>query len=520
MSREVEERLRKLVAEGFLTPEEADHQLAAAGAGGALHGDTEEGILSGDTATPAGPDAGPLPAAIGAYRVIEEIGRGGMGLVVRARHKEEAWAARQGDVAIKLIHPRLAADQRFRDRFVEEALTLRDLEHPNLVGVVDVVTEPRLGIIMPFVAGLGLDAYVRPGGLAVPEVLALLRPIAETIDHLHAAGVVHRDLKPANIKIRPDGRPVLLDFGIARSVRATTADGVGTIGWMAPEQLDGEPAGPASDRYAFAQIAYVLLAGRLPWPERTSKPRIQSNKLVGQLEPLASARPELAGRVSAAVMRGLAVAPGDRASDALALVDALAAAQRSAEEGRRLEAERRAEAEWRRAEEAARSQCAKDPEQLPESGHAADEPNHRRCGHCGRGLAAVELICPACGWIEASGSNSKEARERRARALQRETERLARLKARERAEPAEPSLRELEGWDAVQAAVGFVFTLVCWGAGLATASEAIYLTTVVALLVAALVARQAIPRLRAAGRGMLASWILVLVITGLIFTID
>ena len=291
-------------------------------AGGVLSGPTIAAALSGRTAVTEPPSTVRHPQEIRDYRVLERVGEGGMGIVYRARHKEPAWARRQGDVAIKLIHPRLAGDRGFRDRFVSEALTLQGLNHPHVVGVIDVVTVPRLGILMPFIEGHGLETFVRPGGLPLDEALALLRPVAEALDHLHARGMVHRDVKPTNIRVGLDGKPVILDFGIAELTAEATPDGHGTVGWMAPEQLDGRPASPRSDLYAFAQVAYVLLGGTLPWPEGTSVPRILSNKLVGRLDPLLTHRPQLRA-LSDQLMRGLDAEPTRRPDSCRALLAGL-----------------------------------------------------------------------------------------------------------------------------------------------------------------------------------------------------
>ncbi len=270
------------------------------------------------------------PARIGNYRVIGLVGTGGMGTVLRARHVVEAWAEKQGgDVAIKVIHPHLAANPAFERRFIDEAGLGQRLVHPGLVRVYDVVVDgPLLGTVMGFVTGEALAGRVRTGGLAVDEVARLLAPVAETLDHLHAQGIVHRDVKPANIVVRPDGRPVLLDLGIAKDTRegeshTRTRTAMGTSAWMAPEQADAKHVDGAADRYAFGLMAYALLAGRMPWDEGTSEARILSNKLVGRLEPLGAVRAGLPAHVVAAVMRMLAVMPAERFPTCAAFIDAL-----------------------------------------------------------------------------------------------------------------------------------------------------------------------------------------------------
>ena len=274
MTRLVE--LKAMLDQGFITRAEYDALKAelfsavsssAPQAADPLLGATRAGPL------PTQPPSHPrLPERIGSYRILSELGRGGMGTVVRARHIEEGWAQRQGgDVAIKLIHPQLAADPAYRARFLDEARLGRRLSHPSLAAVHDVVAEGSwLGAVMAFVDGTSLSERIRSGGLPLEQVVTLLRPLAEALDHLHAQGIIHRDLKPANIKIRRDGRPVILDLGIAKD-QATAGDGhtqtgtvLGTTAWMAPEQVDAKATGPAADRYALGLMAYGLLAGRLP----------------------------------------------------------------------------------------------------------------------------------------------------------------------------------------------------------------------------------------------------------------
>ncbi len=326
-------RFRALVAEleGGAAP-------AGVGMGGATRIDMPVGVdpgatridpsgTAGATPTPARVDDGAtrmdafgaLPQRLGSYRVLGLIGAGGMGTVVRARHVEEGWAARQGgDVAIKLVHPHLAADVSFRERFFAEAELGRRVTHPALVPTWDVVAEGAwLGTVMSFVAGEPLSTRVRAGGLPVAEVVELLAPVAEALDHLHAQGIVHRDLKPANIVVRPDGRAVLLDLGIAKDTHAAeqhtrTMTSMGTSAWMAPEQADAKHVDGAADRYALGLVAYALLSGRLPWDEGTSEARVLANKLMGALAPLDTVRPGLPAHVGVAVMQMLALTTGER----------------------------------------------------------------------------------------------------------------------------------------------------------------------------------------------------------------
>ncbi len=291
--------------------------------------------LSGATRfEPVGPTrvdaASALPDRLGSYRVLGLLGVGGMGTVVRARHTEEGWAQRQGgDVAIKLIHPQIASDATFRDRFFSEAELGRRVQHPGLVPTFDVIAEGAwLGTVMSLVVGEPLTNKVVSGGLPVSQVVTLLQPVAEALDYLHGLGIVHRDLKPANIMVRVDGRPVVLDLGIAKDSAALenhtrTMMTMGTSAWMAPEQADAKHVDGAADRYALGMIAYALLAGRLPWEEGTSEVGVLVSKMTGKLVPLAQVRAGLPEHVVAAVMKMVSVDAGARYATCAAFVVAL-----------------------------------------------------------------------------------------------------------------------------------------------------------------------------------------------------
>ena len=318
--------LKELVDTGLLTSEEFESEKRR------LLDRSQE--LAGRTSagTPLAGRTVAGPSQIGSYRILEPLGSGAMGTVLRARHVEEGWARRQGgDVALKLIRPELAAAASFRERFLAEAELGMKVEHASVARAFEVVADgASLGIVMELVDGPTLSKRVRPGGLPASEVIALLEPVAEALDHLHAAGIVHRDLKPENIRVRRGGGPVILDLGIAKDTRAdagmtATATTMGSVAWMAPEQIDAKRVGPAADRYALGLIAYALLSGRMPWPEDTSAGRIQVIKLMGQLEPLGLEAFE------AAVSSCLATDPSSRPASASAFVDALRAADEAPE---------------------------------------------------------------------------------------------------------------------------------------------------------------------------------------------
>ncbi|HYF16145.1 MAG TPA: serine/threonine-protein kinase [Phycisphaerales bacterium] len=248
----------------------------------AFHDTAGSAILDQDLSRVAGalgPGGGALadaalPGAVGRYRVVREIGHGGMGVVYEAEQESP-----RRPVALKLVRPEYANESMLR-RFAREAEALGMLHHPGVAqifeaGKASVGGVPRMFIAMELVEGATLAQTVRDRRIPPRRAMELVAAVADAVDHAHRRGVVHRDLKPGNIIIEPSGRPKVLDFGVARLADpgrpgATIATGagqiVGTLEYMAPEQLAGSPgAGDAAcDVYSLGVIMYELLAGRRP----------------------------------------------------------------------------------------------------------------------------------------------------------------------------------------------------------------------------------------------------------------
>lgn len=267
----------------------------------------------------------PAGRAVGQWVLEERIGGGGQAVVHRARH-----ATLGRPAAIKLVHRAVWADPGFRVRFRRECEALLALSHPHIVPILDAGEQGGRGFLVMALARRGsLAGRLADGPLAPAEAVALLGPVADALDAAHAAGLVHRDVTPANILLDPDG-PWLGDFGIARRVDATamTAEGqlVGTAGFLAPEVIEGRPAGPASDRYSLAAVAFEALAGRPPFTA-DGVPGVLYAHIARPAPRASSVRPGLPRAVDAALARGLQKDPRDRPPRARDLVDALGGAR-------------------------------------------------------------------------------------------------------------------------------------------------------------------------------------------------
>ncbi|MGH9651217.1 MAG: protein kinase domain-containing protein, partial [Terriglobales bacterium] len=202
------------------------------------------------------------------------IGAGGMGVVYRA-HDERL----DRDVALKVLPAGTLADEAARKRFRKEALTLSKLNHPNIETVFDFDTENGVDFLaMELIPGATLDQKLLAGPLPEKDVLRLGQQLAEGLAAAHTEGIIHRDLKPGNLRLTPDGRLKILDFGLAKLLHPVSDVAVtasitethavtGTLPYMAPEQLRGEPSDARSDIWAAGAVVYEMATGRRPFPQ-------------------------------------------------------------------------------------------------------------------------------------------------------------------------------------------------------------------------------------------------------------
>jgi serine/threonine protein kinase/tetratricopeptide (TPR) repeat protein len=211
---------------------------------------------------------------LGHYRIVEKIGAGGMGVVYRARDERL-----NRDVALKVLPVEMLADATAVKSFREEAQALSKLNHPNIATIHDFDMQDGLNfLVMEYIPGTTLDQKIAAGTFPEKEVVRLGVQLAQGLQAAHCKGVVHRDLKPSNLRITPDSRLKILDFGLARlmvpadqDVTRTSLEArpeAGTLPYMSPEQLQGEPADERSDIYSFGAVLYEMATGQRLFPEK------------------------------------------------------------------------------------------------------------------------------------------------------------------------------------------------------------------------------------------------------------
>jgi hypothetical protein len=253
---------------------------------------------------------------LGNYLIDSVIGRGGMSVVYRAKHSRLGMP-----VALKVLAPELSADDNFRERFLREAQMAAAVDHPSVIPIHDMgVHEHSLYIVMRYVAGGDLKAMLSADGpLAALDAVTLLMPVAQALDAAHTHGLVHRDVKPANILTqRSSGGEVdhvyLIDFGIAKSsssITGLTRAGafIGTVEYMAPEQLEAQEVSSRTDVYSLAATFYECITGQIPF-RRELVEGIRPPK--GPAESLAAFSPNLPVALDEVIAKALSHNPLER----------------------------------------------------------------------------------------------------------------------------------------------------------------------------------------------------------------
>jgi len=254
---------------------------------------------------------------LGSYRLEARLGEGAMGVVYRAVRDPDG-----AIVALKVLRDELAGDEVFRRRFTREAKAAAEVEHRNLVRVLDAgESDGRFYLAVRYVDGRSLADRLADGPLPLPGTLRLIAEVAGGLQAIHERGLVHRDVKPSNVLLDADETAALGDFGLAkgRAYTVLTRPGqvLGTLDYLAPELIRGAPAGPASDIYALGCVAFECLAGAPPFAGRSVLQVGVAHLRQEPPDPVAG-RSDVPSAVSWAVRQALAKEPDRRPQTALA----------------------------------------------------------------------------------------------------------------------------------------------------------------------------------------------------------
>jgi predicted Ser/Thr protein kinase len=266
---------------------------------------------------------------LGPYRIESVIGRGGMGVVYLATH-----AGLDRKVALKLLAPDFADDEAFRARFLRESRMAAAIDHPNIIPIYEAgEVKGAYFLAMRYVAGTDLESRLRAGPLDPREAVHLLGQVASALDAAHEQGLIHRDVKPANVLVAT-GRGVekadhayLTDFGLTKhrgsqSGLTEASAFIGTLDYIAPEQIEGKPVDGRTDQYGLACVAFECLAGRVPFVRDTDI-AVAMAHLRDAPPSAVELRPELPAAADAVLARGMAKRPDDRFPSCEAFVVAL-----------------------------------------------------------------------------------------------------------------------------------------------------------------------------------------------------
>ncbi|MDT0447280.1 Stk1 family PASTA domain-containing Ser/Thr kinase [Streptomyces johnsoniae] len=263
----------------------------------------------------------------GRYRVEERIAVGGMATVYRGVDTRLDRV-----LALKVMHPSLAEDAAFVERFIREAKSVARLDHPNVVGVLDQGTDRSyVYLAMEYVAGCTLRDVLRDRGALRPRaVLDILEPMLAGLAAAHRGGLVHRDIKPENVLIGDDGRVKIADFGLVRGVdnqtSATTGSLLGTVSYLAPEQIEGGTVDARTDVFACGVLLYEMLTGARPHAG-DSPARLLYARVNEDVPPPSKAVPGLPAELDRLVAGVAAREPGERPADAAGVLSLVRAAR-------------------------------------------------------------------------------------------------------------------------------------------------------------------------------------------------
>ncbi len=258
------------------------------------------------------------------FKLVKVLGQGGMAVVYLGRNQ-----LTEQEVAIKMLPPELAAYAEVKTRFLEEARTLAKLEHPNIVHLINFAEDSgRLCLVMQYAEGETLDELIdRVERVAPVEAVRITMQTLDGLAHAHENDVVHRDIKPSNIIVRPDGSVKVTDFGIAKITRdnklTQTGQTMGTVRYMAPEQVRGSDIDHRSDLYSLGITCYEALVGEPPF-DGESQFEVMQMHLTAEPRPPRELGAPISEELEAVLLKAMAKSPDDRFQSAKELRQALA----------------------------------------------------------------------------------------------------------------------------------------------------------------------------------------------------
>jgi len=289
--------------------------MLPAGRGNRRHNYKKNRQLTGERHGPNIPAmSSPSPSigqVLGHYRIVEQIGAGGMGIVFRAHDLQL-----DRDVAIKVLPAGTISDSGARARFHKEALALGRLNHPNIATVHEFGSQDGVDyLVTEYIAGVTLNTKLLAGPLTEHEAMTLAGQLAQALEAAHEQGVVHRDLKPGNLRLTTKGQLKVLDFGLAKLARAMDASLAtetlgqnpilsGTLPYMSPEQVRGDTVDERSDIWAAGVVMYEMTTGQRPFPER-HPPKLIDDILRQPPKPPSVIKPSLAPGMEAIILKAL-----------------------------------------------------------------------------------------------------------------------------------------------------------------------------------------------------------------------